>query len=367
MRKANIHQVAARAGVSTKTVSRVVNDEPFVRDSTRERVLRAVKALNYRPNPSARRLAGQRSFLIGLLYDNPDKFDNPDSSYIVNIQQGVLRACEQHGYDLVIHPCDYRDSTLLASIEALLDHSRLDGLILSPPLSDLDELIAALVDGGQQRRAVPVARISPGSKRSFADAVFTDDRGTCAEMTLHLAKLGHERIAFIQGHPDHKALVKRYQGYRDGLRAAGLPFHADLVKLGDNSFQSGEACARRLLLGDSPPGAIFACNDEMAAGVIAVAHRLGLHLPDELSVAGFDDAAHAKAIYPALTTVRQPVQAMAECVTGMLIDRMHGRPPVNARQEIPSTLIVRESTGPAPRRTDASPVAVRRASTATDR
>ena len=343
MSRATIENVAARAGVSIKTVSRVVNKEPNVREVTRERVLKAVEDLNYRPNPSARSLAGKRSYLIGLLYDNPGKYDNPGSNYIINIQQGVLRTCKSQIYDLLIHPCDYRSRTLSDELNSLIDHSQLDGLILAPPLSDMDATIEAI-----QRRGIPVVGISPGDEREYTSAVYTNDRDICARMTEYLVSLGHTRIAFISGHPDHKALVKRYSGYRDGLRDAGLKFFPSLVLSGDNSFASGEECARRLLGGRNPPTAVFACNDDMAAGVIRIAHQMGIRVPDDLSVAGFDDTPLAKVLYPTLTTVRQPVEAMAERVAEMLIDRMHSRPPVKEPQTIASALVVRESTGPVP-------------------
>ena len=338
MGRTTINTVAALAGVSKKTVSRVINGEPSVRESTRERVLKAVEVLKYRPNTSARSLAGRRSYLIGLVYDNPG------SNYIIDVQQGILQTCAARTYDLLIHPCDYRGESLDDELAALIDHSKLDGLIMTPPLCDMDETIEAI-----EAKGTPVARISPGGERELPTAINTNDRGICADMTGYLASLGHDRIAFITGHPDHKALVKRYLGYRDGLKKASLPFSPSLVRSGDNSFASGEACATELLQGVNPPTAIFACNDDMAAGAIRIAHCMGIRVPADLSVAGFDDAPLAKVLYPALTTVRQPVEAMSEQVAGMLIDMIDAKPAASlGSQTVAASLIVRESTGPVP-------------------
>jgi len=178
-------------------------------------------------------------------------------------------------------------------------------------------------------------------------SVATNDREICAKMTEYLASLGHERIAFITGNRDHKALKKRYLGYQDGLKNSDLTFYPDLVKEGDNSFGSGEACARELLSSARPPTAIFACNDDMATGVIRVAHQMGIHIPDDLSVAGFDDIPLAQQIFPALTTIRQPVRTMAETALELLMDQMRAKPTMDKPHTIEAELRIRESTGPA--------------------
>jgi len=342
MQKATIDDVAALAGVSIKTVSRVVNTEPNVRESTRQRVQEAVLKLNYRPNPSARSLAGKRSFLIGLLYDDPSLYDNPSSNYIVNIQQGALRVCKSEHYDLFIHPCNYKDKNLNNEIRSLINHSKVDGLILAPPLSDMKSLFATI-----REVETPTVSISPGSMTESQLAVATNDRDICSKMTEYLASLGHSRIAFIAGNRDHKALENRFLGYQDGLKNAGLKFRKGLVTDGDNSFGSGEECARKLLQRQNPPTAIFACNDDMATGVIRVAHQMGISIPSELSVAGFDDIPLAQQIYPALTTIRQPVRSMSETAVELLMDQVRARPPSDKPRMIDAELRIRESTGAA--------------------
>jgi LacI family transcriptional regulator len=339
--KATIDDVARRAGVSIKTVSRVLNREPNVRDVTRQRVLNAVERLSYRPNPSARSLAGKRSYLIGLIYDDPGLYEDPSSNYIINIQLGVLRVCKPLNYELLIYPCDYRTPKLTKEIVALISHSQLDGVILTPPLSDLTELLEAI-----RKTNTPVVRISPGARDNLEPAIYTSDRESCAEMTAYLASLGHNRIAFITGHPDHKALEGRYLGYRDGLKQAGLKFDKALVKKGDNSFAAGERAARELLASGQPPSAIFACNDDMAAGVMRVAHEMGIRVPGELSIAGFDDIAPAKMLYPALTTIRQPIAKMAERAAEILLASIRSSEPQQHDAMVAATLNVRESTAP---------------------
>ncbi len=342
MRKSTIDDVAAMAGVSIKTVSRVVNNEPNVRDSTRQLVLEAVRKLNYRPSASARSLAGKRSYLIGLLYDDPSLYENPSSNYIVNIQQGALRVCQSEGYDLVIHPCDYRDKNLNKEIRSLIDHSRVDGLILTPPLSDMDSLLATI-----KKTGTPTVTISSGILSESQTTVSTNDRTVCSAMTEYLASLGHTKIAFITGNRDHKALEKRFEGYQDGLKNAGLKFRRNLVIEGDNSFSSGEDCAKKLLRRKDPPTAIFAANDDMATGVIRVAHQMEIKIPEDLSISGYDDIPLAQQIYPSLTTIRQPVRSMAETAVQLLMDQVRSRPAADKPRTIDACLRIRESTGPA--------------------
>jgi LacI family transcriptional regulator len=176
----------------------------------------------------------------------------------------------------------------------------------------------------------------------------TNDREICAEMTRYLASLGHKRIAFITGHPSHKAVGNRYLGYRDGLEQSGLGFSERLVAEGDNSIGSGEESAMNLLNRKDRPTAIFAANDDMAAGVIRVADRLGLKVPEDLSVAGCDDISLARQVYPALTTINQPLSAMAERAAVALIGSVRDKRPLIGTETVPAAIRIRESTGPAP-------------------
>ena len=343
MPKSTIFDVAKRAGVSIKTVSRVVNREPNVRASTKERVDKAIASLNYRPDQSARNLASRRSHLIGLVYDDPSAYDLPSSGYIINMQQGALKACRSARSELLIHPCNYRERDVAVRLKLLIEETRPTGIILAAPLSNMPKIIRAI-----EATDTPCVRISAGSKNGKHISVATNDRESSAEMTRYLASLGHKRIAFITGHPKHKAVASRFLGYRDGLKESGLKFSERLVVAGDNSFGSGEACAEKLLKRKHPPTAIFAANDDMAAAVLRVADRLGIEVPQQLSVAGFDDIALARQVYPALTTIRQPLAEMAERAATILIQGNSDGAVANGAEILPATLQIRESTGPAP-------------------
>jgi len=341
--RATIFDVAERAGVSIKTVSRVVNQEPNVRESTRERVQQAIADLSYRPDHSARNLASHRSHLIGLVYDDPDAYDMISGGYILDLQQGALKACSESHSQLLIHPCNFRQEDVAERLKALIDQTRLSGVILAAPLSNMPNIVRAIEDTG-----TPFVSLSPGKAGSKKPSVTTNDREVCAEMTRYLAKLGHQRIAFITGDPDHEAVGNRFLGYKDGLSKSRLEFSEALVVAGDNSFRSGETCGAQLLALEARPTAIFAANDDMAAGVLRAANRLGIDIPGELSVAGFDDIPLARQVEPALTTIRQPLVRMAERAARMLATNNGDAKTDPVSDCIPAAIKIRESTGPAP-------------------
>ncbi len=337
MSKVSITDVAERAGVSIKTVSRVLNREPNVRGATRDRVESAIATLKYTPNPFARSLAGNRAFVVGLLYDNPS------SSYVIDIQRGALNVCRREHYDLLIHPCDFQSSELPAEVGHLLRNSKVDGFLLTPPLSDHESLLTALRDANAH-----FVRVAPGDHAEIDRSVFTNDRESCAEMTRYLVSLGHEAIGFIVGDPAHKAMAERYRGYKDGLKAAGLPVDQRLVKQGFNTFGSGVECAHAMLRQPLRPTAVFASNDEMAIGVMRVAHQAALRIPEDLSVVGFDDIPIGQQMFPALTTIRQPVEAMAMTATDLLLGQLRGVIHTSKLILLESVIQLRESTGPGP-------------------
>jgi LacI family transcriptional regulator len=343
MTKATINEVAALAGVSIKTVSRVVNHEKNVRDSTQAKVEKAIAELNYRPNPSARNLASTRSRLIGLIYDDPAAYEIPSAGYIVRLQQGSLKACRSSHYELLIHPCNYRKKDVAEELKLLIQEARPAGIILAAPLSNMSKIVRAIDSTG-----TPFVRLSPGGINSNQLSIATNDREVSAEMTRYLASLGHKRISFITGHPTHKAVANRFLGYKDGLRQSGLKLSDNLVSAGDNSFGSGESAGFELLEQIQAPTAIFAANDDMAAGVIRTADRLGIAVPNQLSVAGFDDIALAQQVYPALTTIRQPLATMAERAAALLIETTSESPDSDEMEIVDATMQIRDSTGPAP-------------------
>lgn len=343
MVRPTIEDVASLARVSIKTVSRVVNREPNVRESTREKVDNAIAELDYRPNPSARNLASHRARLIVLVYDDPRAYEVPSSGYIINMQEGALRACREQGYELLIHPCNYRDKNVSGELQELINHARPSGIVLAAPLSNMSKIVRAV-----KATDTPCVRLSTGSSSLREYSVATNDREISAEMTRYLASLGHQRIAFIQGNRSHNAVCNRFDGYKDGLEQAGLAYSDELVVEGDNSIGSGEKCAEQLLNLKPRPTAIFSANDDMAAGVVRVATRTGISIPGELSVAGCDDISLAQQIFPALTTIRQPLCAMAQAASQALIDGSRGQPHEPRLEIVPGTIQERESTGPVP-------------------
>ena len=192
IQKTTIDDVAELAGVSIKTVSRVVNHEPNVRATTREKVEKAIARLNYRPNLSARSLASHRSHIIVLVYDDPSAYEVPSSGYIIRLQEGTLRACKSANFELLIHPCRIRSKTVIGDLKALLQQIRPAGIVIAAPLSNMNRIVRAIADTG-----TPFVRLSPGVKSGKQFSVATNDREISAEMTRYLASLGHERIAFI--------------------------------------------------------------------------------------------------------------------------------------------------------------------------
>jgi LacI family transcriptional regulator len=338
MSNATIRDVAAQARVSIKTVSRVINNVTTVKPHTRERVLKVIKKLDYHPNPSARGLGGSRSYLIGLLYDRSCEY------YATSVLAGVLEACRAAHYQVVMQPCDYQSPQLAEEVARNVKHSRADGVILTPPLSDQSALIEIL-----EEQHIPFVRIAPAEHSDTQRSVYTNDRESSARMTEHLVALGHTRIGFIIGNPDHAAVGDRYQGYLDGMRNCGLKIDKRVIAQGYNSHASGMQCARKLLQvsEDRRPTAIFASNDEMAAGVLAVAHSLGLAVPEDLSVVGFDDMPLASQVWPALTTIRQPINAMSAKAAEILLRHLRGDADDETPHVIESSLTFRQSTAPA--------------------
>ncbi|MEL6869850.1 MAG: LacI family DNA-binding transcriptional regulator [Pseudomonadota bacterium] len=338
-KKATINDVARHAGVSIKTVSRVLNHEPKVRASTRERIESAMKALNYRPNSPGRMLASNKTYLIGLIYGD-------SSSYITRIQNGVLEACHGEHYDLLIHPCEYTSPKLLDEIRELVEAPRVDGLLLVPPIADLASVRDLIAELG-----VPNVLISRETVSDDDWGVGTNDRAICAQMTKHLIRLGHERIAFVQAQEDHKAMANRYAGFVDGMNDAGLRVRKRFVLRGDNNFESGIDAAMRLLRMTPRPTAIFCANDHMAAGAVRATHELGLKIPGDVSIAGFDDMPIASQIWPALTTIKQPLNRMAHRATQMLIRGLRNDDVSDLSRIVEAEIVERASTGRAPKNT----------------
>jgi len=313
MARKTIDDVAALAGVSIKTVSRVLNDEPSVRPDTRGRVEDAMAALNYQPSLPARSLAGRRSNLIGLVYENPS------ANYVFDVQSGAMARCREGKLRLFIQSCNGLGDHVIGEVLAMIEQTHVDGLIVTPPLSANRALIALL-----ERQGLPFVRIGPDEADFDSPAVVIDDVAAAAAMTDYLLDLGHERIGFITGHPEHRSSHLRKQGYRQAFEARGGQAPEDLTEHGYNTAASGREAALLLLRRADRPTAIFASNDDMAAGVILAAHELGIEVPADLSVAGYDDTELARIVWPTLTTIHQPTYNMSHAATGLLIDLIRG-------------------------------------------
>jgi len=305
-----INDVAEHSGVSIKTVSRVLNNEPNVRPSTRARVEDAVRALDYSPNLSARGLAGTQSRMIGLIYENPSP------NYLFRAITGALEACKAAGYSLSLQTMPPDSYDLAERVTRFVDRSRVDGLLLIPPVGDVPSVLDAL-----EERDLPYSRVAPLDGRPGL-GVSVDDLHASAQVVAHLADLGHRRIGFISGHPDHGATRSRLEGYRLGLLRAELEYDAALVFEGFFDSDSGRRAGEYFLAMQQPPTAIFASNDEMAAGLLQIAHERNWRIPEQLSIAGFDDTPLSRTVWPPLTTVHQPIRHMALRATQLLLERI---------------------------------------------
>jgi len=337
--RVRLEDVARAAGVSPKTVSRVLNEEAYVKDSTRKRVLAAMDSMNYRPSPSARGLAGSRSFLVAMLYDNND---NPASTYLAEIQDGVLDACDANRYSMMVCPLRMRGPDFIRRVDALISDHHVDGVVLTPPLTDHPPLLRRL-----REREVPYASVSPVN-RSETIGVCMDDEHAAQALVSHLVQLGHRRIAHVLGIANHGATRWRLAGYKAALVAAGIPYDPDYVVQGEFMFGSGVAAARKLLALPEPPTAIFAANDDMAAGVMWAANECGMKVPRDLSVCGFDDTPLASQLWPPLSTVRQPAREMGKLAALQLMELLRGKGS-GLLVQVPYSLQLRESTGKPPK------------------
>ena len=333
-----IEDVARAAGVSAMTVSRVINGGKNVRESTRQAVLEAVAKLNYSPNTAARSLAAGEATHIGLLYANPS------AAYLSQFLIGALEAARRAGCHLVIESCESDDAGEQAEVTRRFATSDVEGVILPPPLSESVPIMAELNAVG-----IPFVTVAMGLPQEESLNVRIDDYAAAREMTRHLLDLGHRHIALIKGHPNHIASHDRARGFADALEEAGLDPDAAPVEQGYFTYRSGLAATETLLARKDPPSAIFASNDDMAAAAISVAHRRGLLVPGDLSIAGFDDTSLATTVWPELTTVKQPISAMAEAALELLLadlrNRRAGAERRGAERVLDHRLIIRESTG----------------------
>jgi LacI family transcriptional regulator len=331
---ATLYDVARLAGVSGMTVSRVINGNAAVSATTREKVEKAIQALNYQVNLAAR-AARIGTLKVGLLYSNPS------AAFLSALLVGAMNQCSLSGAQLLLENCD----TLKSQREAIdkLIAGGADGLIVPPPLCDSKAALKQL-----DKLDIPIVAVATGRPIKGVSAVRIDDYEGALTMTRYLVAQGHSDIAFIKGDPDHTPSQSRYQAFVDGMAEAGLKVKPERVAQGMFTYRSGLEAARALLGRKTRPTAIFASNDDMAAAVVAVAHGMHLQVPQDLAVFGFDDTPVATAVWPELTTIHQPIGDLARAAVDMVIDQVRHRrahdPKSFEHRLMPFELIVREST-----------------------
>jgi LacI family transcriptional regulator len=312
-REATIKDVAREAGVSAMTVSRVINGKTNVRPATAEKIEQAIKKVNYRPNVGARLLSGKRTYQFLMLYNNPNV------AWMGELLIGLMNSCRKIGYHLAIEGVgDFEGQAEKPDmnpeeIVKLIDASRIDGIILPPPIC-FDQTVLDVIN----EQGIPCVRIAGTPQGDIKLRVSIDNYAAAYDITNHLINLGHENIAIIKGPELFVASALRYEGFAGAMNEHGLTIHESNITTGDFDVQSGYLCTRKLLRQKTRPSAIFASNDEMAAGALSAAQEMKISVPERLSVAGFDDAPIAHSVWPKLTTVRQPLRAMGEKAVELL-------------------------------------------------
>jgi DNA-binding LacI/PurR family transcriptional regulator len=329
-----MNDVARLAGVSIATVSHVVNGTRFVSAERVERVHAAMSELGYTPDATARSLRVGRTDTLGLVV--PDN-SNP---FFATLARWIEEASFESGYTTILANSNERADREHRYVSTLVS-KRVDGLILSPSRGDHSALTRLLQNAG-----TPVVVVDRDASLPNADIVLYDNEGGSHDATRHLLELGHRSIACIAGPSDTSSSADRVRGFRRAIAEAGLP--EPLVVEADFHFAGGREATARLLDDQTGCTALVAGNDLMAAGAIRELHSRGLRVPEDISVIGFDDAPLAEMVFPALTTMRQPLEAMAHAAVSLLLSRVtsgDGSAPV--RKVLPASLVIRESTAPA--------------------
>jgi LacI family transcriptional regulator len=329
-----IEDVAAAAGVSIRTVSRVLNKSPKVNAETRSRIEEVIAQLRFRPSLRARAFAMRRSFLIGLVHNDRNAL------VLDSIQRGIVTRTTAHGYELIVHPTPLDAEDAIRDVIGFVERSRVDGLVIPPPVSGVPGLAAALAAA-----QVPAVALSSVPIDGFAGVIVSEERAAGAQVARHLLDLGHRALGIVNGPADTASATERRAGFLEEAASHGEAEVAEAF--GDYGFASGVAAAEQLLGATRRPTAIFAANDIMAAGVLKVAASRGIAVPGQLSVVGFDGSLLTRMLTPALTSVLRPFGEIAAAATEQLIARIEGReapPPFEVTLEI----VPGETTGPAP-------------------
>ncbi|BDI33781.1 LacI family transcriptional regulator [Capsulimonas corticalis] len=332
-----IHDVARASGVAISTVSNVLtNANRPVSAAVREKVLRAAQDLNYYPNTTAQALVRRRTDTIGVVSALVSASEIATNSYILGIMQGILAAAEEAQQNVTLYTHHWRGARESSPV---FRDRRTDGLLLIVPPTDSD-ILAAL-----SSLSVPLVTVS-AIEVAGVPSVDVDDRMGASLAVAHLADLGHRRIAYIQGNENHVSTRHRLGGFLTEMAARGLEMPADAIRSADyDGGGAAEACAA-LLERPERPTALFAANDNIAVAALRAAKDMGLRVPGDLSIIGYDDAPSAALVTPALTTIRQPLAAMGAAAARTLARVIDGKESVEMRQLLQPELVVRESTAP---------------------
>ena len=341
IKKPTIDDVAALSSVGRTTVSRVLNGGQNVRDIVRERVLAAVKTLDYKVNLQARSLASGSNKVIALIYSS-NLESEPNSYYHSGLELGALRACTDSGYQLQTHAINQDSADYYDKILRIADKSRFDGLIISPPFCDDIKLLNALIE-----KDCPFVCISAGNiAAKSAHSIGIDEEMAGYEIAKYLLRLGHKSFGYILGLQGHISAQQRYSGYVRAIEEVGIEVKDQILERGNFTFKSGIEIAQNILTRPNPPSALIFANDDMAAGALFSAHKLGIKVPQDLSVVGFDDTPVSEIVWPPLTTVHQPLKAIGQQSVQILLKKMSGINGVEIPLQtiVPFRLQIREST-----------------------
>jgi LacI family transcriptional regulator len=338
-----IKHVAADAGVSLQTVSRVINKEPSVRPEMQERVQESIDRLGYVPSIAAQRMSGSRSYLILAINDRErtiaDWRARQGTDWVDQMLLGGMLKCAEHGYRMIFELVDTHDDHVERELAAAIAALQPDGIILTPPHSDNPRIVDFLGD-----QNIPFVRI--GSREAGPGIALTmDDTRMAGLATRHLIEHGHERIGFIAGSPEYRLSARRVAGWRTAMDEAGLPT-GGLLAGGDFSYASGERAAAALLDASRPPTAIIASNDQMALATLEAARARGIAVPGGLSLVSFDNTPLVHFTQPPLTAVDQPIAETVSCAVDLIIRAQKGEDLPDGVTTVQGSLAERASVAP---------------------
>ena len=334
--RATIHDVAKLAGVSIKTVSRVLRQEAKVSPATRASVERAVREMAYQPDLSARSLKSNVPNTIGLvrsLEPGASPYQRAGHEYVMCLQVGALRATQQLDFGLLLVPVHMQTAQALREMQDRFERRQVAGYLVPAPVCDLPGLLDGLTEA-----QIPYAAINPNRENMDGQWVAAAEQCSAEALVSHLIAAGHKHIAYISGAPESRASAQREAGWRDALRKAGIiPAEGWIEPAGDFTFDAGRRSAHALFSRAQVPTAVFAASDNVAAGVMNAAHERGMRLPQDLSVVGFDDLELARKLWPKLTTVHIPFESLGEIAARQLVSHIQ---PLRLIEPKPSSQVI---------------------------